>query len=174
VTIDTTPSEPAPETAWRQLDPESVKVGRLGGFIAAAIVGSVSLLGCAIMWLTEPASAWLALSLAGGAVVFTCFVAWLAWVMPERRFRYTRYRLDHLGLLVHRGRLFHSELGMLRSRIQYSDVTQGPVQRAFGLATLSIHTAGAQHGEISLSGIRIDEARRLRTELTGWQSDDVV
>jgi len=164
----------ATEPEWRRLDPNSVKVGRLGGFITAGVLGTVGLIASGIVWLTESSNWVLPLFLAAGAVVLMLFVAFLAWIMPARRYRFTRYRLDHLGLLIHRGRIFHSELGVLRSRIQYSDVSQGPVQRAFGLGTLSIHTAGAANDEISLSGIPIDEARRLRTELTGWQSDDVV
>jgi membrane protein YdbS with pleckstrin-like domain len=114
---------------------------------------------------------WLVLTALG---VLLAFFGWLAWMLPEWRFRYTRYRLDDLGLLIHRGRTFHSELGVLRARIQHSDVTQGPIQRAFGLATLSISTAGSDEGEIGLTNIPIDEARRLRTELTGLVNDDVV
>jgi len=93
---------------------------------------------------------------------------------PGRRFRNTRYRVDSLGLLIHRGRIFHSELGVARSRIQHTDVTQGPIQRAYGIATLTIHTAGTEDAQIELSAIAFDEARRLRAELTGQSSDDVV
>jgi membrane protein YdbS with pleckstrin-like domain len=98
----------------------------------------------------------------------------LAWFVPALRFRHTRYRLDDHGLLIHRGRLFHSELAVLRSRIQHTDVSQGPLQRLFGLGTLVVHTAGSAHAAIPLGGISFSEARRLRAELTGGGTDDVV
>jgi len=159
--------------AWRRLDPQSVHVGRLTGAIWVAAIGLASLLGFGVTWLIDPPELpiWIVL---GATWVLLGLFAWLAWVLPEKRFRYTRYRLDELGLLIHRGRMFHSELGVLRSRIQHSDVSQGPIQRAYGLATLSISTAGSDEGEIGLTGIPIGEARRLRAELTGLVGDDVV
>jgi membrane protein YdbS with pleckstrin-like domain len=163
----------ADAVGWRRLDPQSVPVGRIAGAMAMLITGLGSLLALTIVWLVGDGDVPIGLALAG-LVLLLGVMAWLTWIMPERRYRYTRYRLDHLGLLIHRGRLFHSELGVLRARIQHTDVTQGPIQRTYGLATLSISTAGSDEGQIGLSGIQIDEARRLRTELTGLVGDDVV
>jgi membrane protein YdbS with pleckstrin-like domain len=79
-----------------------------------------------------------------------------------------------LGLEIRRGRWFRSELTVARSRIQHSDVAQGPVERSFGLATLSIHTAGTEHAEISLSGLAPEAARWIRAQLTGFGDDVAV
>jgi membrane protein YdbS with pleckstrin-like domain len=157
---------------WRTLDPRSVLVARLAGAITTTIVAFIAGIGAivaAFQGSTGDAMRVGALCLA--AVVATGL---LAWFVPARRFRFTRYKLDALGLLIHRGRLFHSEIAVLRSRIQHTDVSQGPIERAFDLGTLSIYTAGTAHGQVALSGLALDDARRLRADLAGLQVEDAV
>lgn len=168
------PFVPPSESAWRTLHPHAVVVGRWGGIVVTALIALVSLVAGGIAVLADNPPGWVKLLVALGWLAIFFGLAWLSWTIPVRQFRYTRYRVDTLGLLIHRGRLFHSELGVARSRIQHSDVTQGPIQRAYGIATLTIYTAGTEDAQIELSGIAFDEARRLRAELTGQSSDDVV
>jgi membrane protein YdbS with pleckstrin-like domain len=134
----------------------------------------VSLVTGGIGLLAGNAPGWVKILVALVWLAIVGSIGWLSWTIAGRQFRHTRYRVDPQGLLVHRGRLFHSELGVARSRIQHSDVTQGPIQRAYGIATLTIYTAGTEDAQIELAGIAFDEARRLRAELTGQSSDDVV
>ncbi len=164
------PSEPA----WRTLHHNAVVVGRRFGLVLTALIALVSLVGGIIALLAGNSPGWVKILVALGWLAIVGLLAWLSWTMPLRRFRYTRYRVDPLGLLIHRGRIFHSELGVARSRIQHTDVTQGPIQRAYGIATLTIYTAGTEDAQIELSAIAFDEARRLRAELTGQSNDDVV
>jgi membrane protein YdbS with pleckstrin-like domain len=159
---------------WRTLHPHAVVVGRWGGLVVTGLIAGVSLVTGGIALLAGNAPGWVKILVALGWLAIVGGLAWLSFAIPRRQFRHTRYRVDSLGLLIHRGRLFHSELGVTRSRIQHSDVTQGPIQRAYGIATLTIYTAGTQDAQIELSGIAFDEARRLRAELTGQSSDDVV
>jgi uncharacterized protein len=167
-----TPSDATP-IDWQRLDPLSIKIGRLGGAMWTAGLGFVALVSWVVTFVVREDPGVLAWFAAIGIVLGVAGLAWMSWVLPAMRYRYTRYRLDHLGLLVHRGRLFRSEIAVLRSRIQHSDVNQGPIERAFGLATLSIHTAGVSDSAISLAGIPLAEARRLRSELTGLHHDVV-
>ena len=39
------------------------------------------------------------------------------------------------------------------ARVQHIDVTQGPVERMFGVATLVLHTAGTANSQVDLPGI---------------------
>ena len=50
------------------------------------------------------------------------------------------------------------------ARLQYVDVQSGPLMRAFGLASLQLHTASPASGG-SLSGLPIAEAEALRARL---------
>ena len=47
-------------------------------------------------------------------------------------------------------------------RVQHIDVTQGPVERMFGVATLVLHTAGTANSEVHLPGIAREDAERIR------------
>lgn len=173
-TVAGTPAGGPAEPAWRTLHPNSVVVGQRLGFGVTAIVALVTFAGVVGGFVSDGPAVWVKLLLAFGWLAVTGSLGWLSWRLPLLQFRHTRYRVDPLGLLIHRGRMFHSEVGVARSRIQHTDLSQGPIQRAFGIASLTIHTAGTQDAQVELEGIAFDEARRLRTELTGQTSDDVV
>jgi hypothetical protein len=49
-------------------------------------------------------------------------------------------------------------------RMQFVDVTAGPVERVFGLATVKLHTAAAAT-DAKLPGLATAEAERLRDRL---------
>lgn len=48
------------------------------------------------------------------------------------------------------------------ARVQHIDVTQGPVERMFGVATLVLHTAGTANSEVDLPGITRETAEEIR------------
>jgi membrane protein YdbS with pleckstrin-like domain len=58
--------------------------------------------------------------------------------------------------------LFHSDTIIPFGRIQHIDVDQGPVQRRYDLATLSVHTAGSHNDTVSLPGLLHADALALR------------
>jgi hypothetical protein len=85
-----------------------------------------------------------------------------------------RCRLLPDGLMVLRGVWWHSETFVPRARVQHTDVTQGPIARRFGLATLKVYTAGTHVGEISVEGLARADAITLRDELLGRHGRDAV
>lgn len=160
--------------SWHMLHPNSLVVGRLAGAVTTGIIGIATFGTLVIATLGGGLATRGLLLLAGAGIIVILASAVATWIVPARRYEYTRYRIDDQGLLIRRGRLFRSEVAVLRSRIQHTDVTQGPIERAFGLGTLVVHTAGTSHAQIQLDGVAWDEARRLRTDLTGVAADDVV
>lgn len=44
-------------------------------------------------------------------------------------------------------------------RVQHARVTQGPIQRAFGIANLAVSSAGP---DLNIAGLGFEEAERLR------------
>jgi membrane protein YdbS with pleckstrin-like domain len=48
--------------------------------------------------------------------------------------------------------------------MQFIDVVAGPIERAFGLATVRMHTAAAA-SDARIPGLQADEAARLRDHL---------
>jgi len=98
-----------------------------------------------------------ATGLAAGAV--------LGWLFGAARFRGYKVHLMDDGLLVQRGVFWQSETFVPRSRIQHSDVNQGPLDRRWGMAKLVVHTAGTRLENISVSGLFHPDALSLRDVL---------
>ncbi len=63
---------------------------------------------------------------------------------------------------------------MPRSRVQHTDVSQGPLERRFDLATLVLHTAGTQHAAVSLGGLSHKAALAIRDYLIEGGAGDAV
>lgn len=77
------------------------------------------------------------------------------------------YAALHLpdGVLIRRGVWWRSEIFVPRARIQHTEVNQGPLDRRWGMASISLHTAGTRLEHIRLPGLPRDVAERLRDEL---------
>jgi membrane protein YdbS with pleckstrin-like domain len=70
--------------------------------------------------------------------------------------------------------LFHVAHLLPLSRLQHVDLHRGPLERAFGLASLILHTAGTHEARITIPGLDADEAVRLRDRLVEVGGDDAV
>lgn len=88
-----------------------------------------------------------------------------AWVWQPIAWRHLRYAVDEDGIVIERGVLWRSHVSLPRIRIQHTDVTQGPLQRRYGIAALKLYTAGSRYTEIVLPGLAYDDAARLRDAL---------
>ncbi|MCW2587397.1 MAG: hypothetical protein JWN55_2913 [Frankiales bacterium] len=67
-------------------------------------------------------------------------------------------------LLVRRGVLVRRLTVVPYGRMQFIDVTAGPFERAFGLATVQLHTAAAA-SDARIPGLEAADAARLREQL---------
>lgn len=98
--------------------------------------------------------------LAGSAVLI---FAWLLWLVP-RQVRNIGYATEDSDFVVRRGALFRRLTVIPYGRIQFVDVSEGPLLRAFGLATLQLHTASAGT-DATVPGLTVDQANVLRERL---------
>jgi uncharacterized protein len=144
-------------TDWQHLPARGAKLAALGGAVGFAIpaaigLGVLSQIGeLSTPWLVAPIAA-----VAGGA-----FGAWLG----IKRHRRTMWKLDEQGFALQRGRWWQTESRVPTSRVQHLDLKRGPLERAFKLATLVIHTAGTKMAAVSVSGLDGEDAERLRDRL---------
>jgi uncharacterized protein len=93
---------------------------------------------------------------AGGAGL----VLWFA----RNRFRSWAYQERDEDLIVERGVLIRRLSVVPYGRMQFVDVTAGPVDRIFRLATVRLHTAAAA-SDARIPGLEREEAARLRDRL---------
>jgi membrane protein YdbS with pleckstrin-like domain len=85
--------------------------------------------------------------------------------MLGRNWRSWKYAERSDDLLISRGVLWREETSVPYGRMQLVEVTSGPVERHFGLASLQLHTAAAAT-DARIPGLLPEEAERLRDRLT--------
>ncbi|MCU1573889.1 MAG: rane protein [Micrococcaceae bacterium] len=91
-------------------------------------------------------------------------VVWRLALIP-RQVRAIGYAEREDDLLIRRGLFFQRVMVVPYGRMQYVDVSVGPLERAFGLASIKLHTASAGTNAI-LEGLPAAEATRLREQLS--------
>jgi membrane protein YdbS with pleckstrin-like domain len=88
-----------------------------------------------------------------------------SWVLIGRNQRSWKYAEREDELLVSHGIMFRELVVVPYGRMQFVDVTAGPVERAFGIATVELHTA-TPATDAKIPGLHPDEASRLRDRLS--------
>lgn len=86
---------------------------------------------------------------------------------------YARWRYGFLDdLLVMRyGILFVEERAVPVRRMQHVDLSRGPVERLFGLATLVVFTAGNEGSAFRVPGLPVAKAQELRDRIVQMRGD---
>ena len=157
------------------LDPRVIPLHRVtGGLVLAGIaLGTLVALGI-VMLAVDDLARWLRVLLGVAWVVVAIVGATLAYRWPERSYHHTSYRIDDLGIEIRRGVYFRVVINLPRSRVQHIDVSQGPLERRYGLGTLVLYTAGTDHAKVQLGGLEHGRALRIRAHLLPAGADDAV
>lgn len=85
--------------------------------------------------------------------------------IPMTRYNARGYQLGTDRLRVVRGLMFRHDTVVPFGRVQHIDVDQGPLDRFFGIATLTLHTAGNHNASVALPGLGEPLAREMREEI---------
>lgn len=142
-------------------------------------------------WLVLPATAltkrrcsWaLALLVVLGAVVAAQWWWELPWILPvlgsvsglivlaswfwlPLAIRHSRFLLRTEDFLLQSGVLWHKAVLIPLHRVQHVTISQGPLQKRFGLATLKVFTAGGLNAEATLADIHHGVAQALSEQLS--------
>ncbi|WP_331271922.1 PH domain-containing protein [Motilibacter aurantiacus] len=144
-----------PGTPWHPVSPRLATVRR---GLAAALIG-VPALGSAVLLALVAAPGWAAVPVVVGAAL----LAW-AWVVVGRQVAAWGYAERDDDLLLRNGVLFRRLVVVPYGRMQFVDVTAGPLDRAAGVARVQLHTASATT-DASIPGLTPAEAARLRDRL---------
>ncbi|HYO12589.1 MAG TPA: PH domain-containing protein [Thermoanaerobaculia bacterium] len=176
VSVETPAPPPAPSIAdgvERPLDPRHITVSRIGGWIFTGAVTLVQLVATAITWVS-PAPGWVTALVAVLAVAVTLALGWLSHRWPVVEHRHASYKVDEQGIEMRRGVYWRRVINVPRSRVQHTDVSQGPLERRYGLGTLVIYTAGTDHAKVDLSGLDHASALAIRDHLLLGEGGDAV
>ena len=91
--------------------------------------------------------------------------AFIAYAVPARKYRRWGYDMGLDRLRIVRGYLFYRDTIVPFGRIQHIDVDQGPIDRRYGLATLTVHTAGNHNSTVALPGLAHADALAMRESI---------
>jgi membrane protein YdbS with pleckstrin-like domain len=146
-----------PDAAWQQLSPRYLSLRRLTSIV---VIGVLTLVAAGVVAsITGRPEAGGVLLIVGAAGLTARLLVvrrnWRSWGYAERR----------SDLYLTHGALFRRLTAVPYGRMQIVEVTSGPLQRAFGLATVSLQTASPGTGA-RIPGLLPDEAVRLRNRLT--------
>lgn len=160
--------------APRQVDPNSVTVARLVGALWVAVLAVLTLIPMLILSLTTTQSATVRGLILLAWLGFFAVLGGLSVVWPVWRYRRLSWWLDAQGVHIRRGVLWREEIAIPASRIQHTDVSQGPLERNYGIAKLIVYTAGTVNASVTLSGLSHAVALQLRDLLLEAGEDDGV
>lgn len=123
------------------------------GFFVAAFVGE--------FWIRRRVELPWGLLLTAALLLLVYLVLWA----PPRRYRAWGYGMDGEELQVRRGVWTRVHTVVPLARVQHIDVSQGPMERLFGICSLVLHTAGTMHSQIVLPGLTRAAAEGMRDEI---------
>jgi membrane protein YdbS with pleckstrin-like domain len=158
----------------RPLDPRYIDLQKRVGMITSLVLVVIALGGLPIFYLISHPSPLVFGVVAGAVLAFVAFLTWVMQIWPPIDYRHTSYRVDATGLEIRSGVYFRHTINVPRSRIQHTDVSQGPVERQYGLGTLAIHTAGTEHARVELAGLPHATALTIRDHLLPRDLVDAV
>jgi hypothetical protein len=143
-----------PGIRWQRPSPKLLRARRIqAGLVTAPAALAGGLAGGAA---SLALGLGLGLGLAAAGLLWERFLA--------RRVAAWGYAERNDDLMVRRGVLIRRQSVIPYGRMQYIDVTAGPVERSLGLATLRMHTAAAA-SDARIPGLAEAEAARLRDQL---------
>lgn len=91
--------------------------------------------------------------------------AYTAFVAPPRRYRAWGYALADDELRIAYGIWTQIETHVPLARVQHIDVSQGPIERRYGVCRLILHTAGSANSRVVLPGLSRAAAEAIRDDV---------
>lgn len=146
-----------PSGDWQRVSPKLATIRRILILVpvtVAILVQLVILLAVGDIWLIGILVIVLALAVG----------AW-GWAWAGRNQRSWGYAENDDDLLVTSGVMFKRLVAIPYGRMQFVDVEAGPLARAYGVATVTLHTASTETAA-DIPGLPAAEATRLRNRLT--------
>jgi membrane protein YdbS with pleckstrin-like domain len=139
---------------WTQVSPRLAAVRRaillsVLAVVVVAVVAAAVATGWSLLWL---------------AVLLQLLAGVAGWVTIGRQVAAWGYAERAEDLLIRRGIMFRELVVVPYGRMQFVDVQAGPLERAFDVAQVQLHTASAGT-DARIPGLSAAQAARLRDRL---------
>ncbi len=83
-------------------------------------------------------------------------------VLSYFSWRWQGYVLREHDILYRSGIFFRSVTAVSFNRVQHCEINQGPLDRLFDLAELTVYTAGGSESDLNLSGLNPEVAHKIK------------
>ncbi len=100
--------------------------------------------------------------LMGGVAFVILWLLFYAFIIPTIRYNRWRYDVTEEDVDLYYGVIVRKRIIIPLVRVQFTDTRQGPIKKAFGLAEVTINTAG---GEETIPGLLDEDADTLRDKV---------
>ena len=163
------------ELPANQLDPRVKNVWRINDAIWITIIAICVFVTPLIFLLSgdkELARLGATLGIVTGILYAVALIVWLV-VLPPIRFYRWRYEVSPDYLDIAKGIIWRKRYTIPFIRVQNTDTRQGPILRAFKLASVTVSTAAKEH---EIPGLDFETAEQLRdraAELARIAREDV-
>ncbi|MDQ4047018.1 MAG: PH domain-containing protein [Actinomycetota bacterium] len=152
-----------PGITWLRVSPKYVTV-RLVEWAVGNLI-TVGVLSLPLVFVLLGWWRWPPLWLAVAVPAFTLVLALWRLLLIPRQVRAIGYAERDDDLLIRGGIFFQRVMVVPYGRMQYVDISVGPVERSLGLCTLKLHTA-SPGTNASIPGLPAEEGARLREQLS--------
>lgn len=168
-------SESVADGLDHQLDPRIISVERIVGGVLIAAIAAGGLVALTIVFIAaDDIPSWLRIFLPVVWLTFVTLGSAFAYQRPARQYAHASYRVDDQGIEIRKGVFWRVVINVPKSRVQHIDVSQGPLDRRYGLGKLVIYTAGTDHAKVELDGLEHGLALRVREHLLPSGAGDAV
>jgi membrane protein YdbS with pleckstrin-like domain len=159
----------------RRLDPRVMDLERTIGWIVTGVVSAgVFFAGAVTLIAARSMPGWAMATIVIAWVAITALLGWWLQRWPAIYYRRASYVVDSEGIEIRLGVVWRTVTNVPRSRVQHTDVSQGPLERRFGVATLVIHTAGTDAAVVVVHGLAHRTALAIRDHLLPRGGADAV
>lgn len=152
---------------FQPLEKDYLKVERLSFGIAIAVFLAIAIPAFLFIdRIQDPAIVAMVLA------VFLLLAA-LIFLSTGISFKYSGYALREQDILFRSGWFIRKTRVVMLNRIQHVSVQSGPIERKFGLASVSIYTAGASEADFTIKGITEQTAQNIKEWISNRLNGDI-
>ena len=146
----------AEEVSLQRIEPSYWKVQLLQWLITSLVVLAV---GTIAIYFIKKLHSSLFISLAAGAWLLLAAVQYF---VSQKSFNRKAYAVREKDVLYRTGWIIRSLHVCPFNRIQHCSVHSGPLERRYGLASISLFTAGSEGSDMTIPGLTEEKASALR------------
>jgi len=113
--------------------------------------------------------------LANGLLIFWGVWMILSFLLTRLGYQIEGYALREKDIVHIKGVINRKQTAIPFNRVQHCEIKAGPIQRLFKLKTLEVYTAGGHSSDMSIAGLKGDDAQVLKNYIvktTGQTNDE--